>query len=370
MKITIVNDNKVYCKYIANGKESLCLIIKCGCINEYLGAYGCAHVLEHMMIHFFNLEWKKCFDQSTFCLGKTEYDHILLRFDVCKNSVCGIDFALEIINSIIDGKMISEELFEMSKSEVVAEYGERESRVEEQNYIVSKLTYNEILSHPVGNMKDLLNLNIQDIIRFYDIIKKAEKAVFFMGDDLQLDRVVIPHTQMCGNKNKSSYDNRKRNIIEITTNNKHRFFLNNYCKFESSYMERIMLMNIFQARFENNYEKAMIYEKTISNKYRYIYLTLSRPENSEKIKEVLLPDIQNKEFDNCKQIIKDYAEYLIKNSILQNRTSIINSVVRNYLYDDDILLFDKLLDSRMCNDKLNVNRLNKIKIQLVEGELC
>ena len=228
--------------------DTFCLLFWVGCIHEEKGKNGTAHILEHMIVHYISERAKRYYGKPIVCVGKTEYDHIMIRFDV-GNEVVGISgevFCLHIIDEIIEGRMLSVELFNISLAEVKGEAKDKKRTIEEQKIIVKRLTDNAISNHPVGDEYDLSQIRFGDIKNFFDYVVLGEEwGVVLLGDNIK-DYKEIIRSHNIVEKKIYDYGKEQNGNTEVITNGIYRYFFPSYSKDEIEYIEKMIIMNALE----------------------------------------------------------------------------------------------------------------------------
>ena len=348
--------------------DTFCLVFRVGCIHEEKGKNGTAHILEHMIVHYVSERAKRYYGKPIVCVGKTEYDHIMIRFDVEKK-VVGIpdeDFCLHIINEIIDGRMLNVEWFNISLAEVKGEANDKERTIEEQKKIVKRLTDNNILTHPVGDEHDLRQIRFGDIKHFFEYAVLGEEwGVVLLGDNIK-DYKEIIRSHNISEKKKYDCGKEQYGNIEVLTNGIYRYFFPSYGKYEIEYIEKMIIMSVLENRLVSyKHLRAQVYEKTFSSKYRYIYITFRDKFDSEALNRIVDNRLTQSEFELSQKILIQYVYKCKKEGIRHNKSSKIDTLLRYYLYGDKIVDLDDydqlIVDiKKVCLDQLSMKWQNML----------
>ena len=348
--------------------DTFCLLFWVGCIHEEKGKNGTAHILEHMIVHYISERAKRYYGKPIVCVGKTEYDHIMIRFDV-GNEVVGISgevFCLHIIDEIIEGRMLSVELFNISLAEVKGEAKDKKRTIEEQKIIVKRLTDNAISNHPVGDEYDLSQIRFGDIKNFFDYVVLGEEwGVVLLGDNIK-DYKEIIRSHNIVEKKIYDYGKEQNGNTEVITNGIYRYFFPSYSKDEIEYIEKMIIMNALENRLVSyKHLRAQVYEKTFSLKYRYIYMAFRDKFDSEVLNRIVANRLSQSEFELSQRILIQYVYQCKNEGIRHNKSSKIDALLRYYLYWDKIVDLDDydqlIVDiKKVCLERLSMKWQNML----------
>lgn len=351
--------------------QTITLLFKTGSIQETENTNGSAHVLEHMMVHYISECWKKQYGEAVLCIGTTEYDYILIRVDFLNKLHDGIQYCFDIFNQIMDGKMLDERLFNISLAEVIKEYLSKKKLVEEQRRIISKITCGDINYHPVGELRALNQLKIYDIVCYFsNCLRNVERAIILKGKNCISDKdtkylKAFPINKAIDNVSIS----RHVQLGKYYTDEILRYFLLSYAQINLAFMERILLMDVLEQKYDM-YSKGNIgvFDKSISKDYQFIYLYGNVKEASviDLVKKYVREEgLSQKDIDSSKKRISEYINECKINEQIQNTTSKLKTITRNFMYGDDILFIDnyELMLSEIDNvqiDQINYKVQNNI----------
>ncbi len=326
--------------------QTVSLIFKIGAIQEMKNTNGSAHVLEHMMVHYISESWHSYYNTSVLCIGMTEYDYMLIRIDYSNRFADEMQYCFNIFNNIMDGKMLNERLFELSVNEVLEEYLSKGDLVESQRKLISKVTHNAIEHHPVGNLDDLKRLNLVDITYFYlNQLRHAERAIVLIGKNevTDSDLEYLSAYPVMKNINNKVIP-RKVRLEKFYTNELLRVFLSSYAPLKLTSMERILLMDVWERKY-NMFAKGQIsiFDKVISKDYQFIYLVGGAQEEGLidfTRMQIEAEGLKERELDISKKRLTKYIYKCREKKIVQNTTSKLGAIIRSFLYEDDILFID------------------------------
>lgn len=348
-----------------NELQTVSLLFKTGSIQEKKNANGSAHVLEHMIVHYISESWQARYDEPVLCIGRTEYDYILIRIDFVHKEESEIQYCFDIFNQILEGKMLEERLFNMSLGEVIEEYLCRERSVEEQRRIISEVTCKDINHHPVGAWSDLKQLKFLDIMYyFFCHLKAVERAIILMGNNGVSDKDMEHLKLFSINKVMDNVSISKQvRLGKFYTDQLLRRFLISYAQIGLTSMERLLLMNVLEQKY-NMYVKGRIgiFDKSISKDYQFIYLSGNiRDECSIDLVKKKIHGLSCKDLDSSKKCLSKYINEYKESRQVQNITSKLEAIIRNFLYGDDILFIDNY---DMVLSSIENVQLNQIKYKI------
>lgn len=400
---TLKNNLKTYALECnkGSGVVSVNVFYKVGSRNEILGKSGIAHMLEHLNF------------KSTKNLKAGEFDTIVKSFGGINNASTSFDKthyyikcsnqnykkSLELFAELMQNLELKEEEF-LPERDVV--YEERLLRTDNNpvGYLFFKLYNNAFSYHPyhwtpIGFKSDILNWNIDDIKRFYDMYYQPQNAVVVVSGDIDCNKVLqdiekiyenIPNKQNIPTFYQHEEEQDERKVVEVKSKSNIAMLMQGY-KIPPFDHEDILtldilsdvLSNLKSSRIDRKLcdelelasECGVFLEDSLDENLIIFFVACNEGVDIESVK----PELDKIIYGFCDSVIEEFElEKVLQNYKLDLKLSLNNAHSLASMFGDYAIRgnIDVLLKQIKNLDKITADDLKKVaeKYFKPHNEIC
>lgn len=350
--------------YLYNKKEEnikIVLTINAGATSEDKDQNGIAHLLEHMCMSYVKFKENNIFmnkfnriEANRYIFsGYTDFDRIILRIISKEYSTISMENGVLLLEKIINGEMLKEELLKDIKKEVIDEIISFKKRNYIQSKIISFITEGRRKTLPMGNIKHIDNLEMKEILKFLKkIFTPSNIAIIIVGDiDIIKTENIIRKTFNSRNAKKNIEIKREMNI--------------NYSRNE------ILTIN---DKFIN-YTTVKVYYKFICKqtdinerliKYFFEKMLQNRMKDKFKSYGFNLEEVTSEDKRNIDGL--DYFVFIYKTNHLRDTIALYLNIIEDIKlngfikkeYEKEIIELEEIMDT-ICLEEIDIDNVERCK---------
>ncbi|CDM68000.1 Hypothetical protein CM240_0836 [Clostridium bornimense] len=395
-----------YYLYSSEGENKLRVILlnKGGVNYEKDDENGITHLLEHMCLAYGKYNEKDWFHtpvgiingEEYICTGYTDFDRTVLKI-YTRDEKNPIEKSLYLVNKIISGEIIKDEVFQEVKKLVIKECEDFSIRNELQKKIIEFITDGKKSILPMGKDSIIKNISLDDIIKVHRknfIYNKLSILIIGNIDIFKVENILINNFN--SSKSKENFiEYRKKDVIGYKENKEllledirsKNNVLKAYYRFQSNDSEiRGRLIRYFFDRILEQYilTKYKEINNSISNVIctdrrnifgsdYYIIVCKGIKEREWKkkyltiIRGILKQGINKEDFMKEKETLKSILNILVNEEV--DAEDIAKEYIHNFFNKEAILLIkdDYMIISKLINE-ISIDDLNNCMMSILDSK--